>query len=169
MVSLLPEKEPMELKSLRTKYKLSQQETARLAGIPLRTYVRYEHDATYGDPLKREMICRLLLDHCEITETKGLLTIEAIRETVKNLFEEEYPGMIDFCYLYGSYAKGYAKENSDIDLCVSTSLSGLSFAGLSEKLRLALGKRIDLVRLNNLAGNVQLINEIMKEGVKIYG
>ena len=115
------------------------------------------------------MICRLLLDHCEITETKGLLTIEAIRETVKNLFEEEYPGMIDFCYLFGSYAKGYAKENSDIDLCVSTSLSGLSFAGLSEKLRLALGKRIDLVRLNNLADNVQLINEIMKEGVKIYG
>ena len=159
----------MELKSLRTKYQLSQQEAARLVGMPLRTYVRYERDATYGNPLKREMIARLLADSCEITETKGLLTVKAIQEIVTNLFDKEYSGLIDFCYLYGSYAKGYAKESSDIDLCVSTSLGGLSFAGLSEKLRLALGKRVDLVRLNNLTDNIALLSEIMKDGIKIYG
>ena len=159
----------MELKSLRTKYQLSQQEAARLVGMPLRTYVRYERDATYGNPLKREMIARLLADSCEITETKGLLTVKAIQETVTNLFDKEYSGLIDFCYLYGSYAKGYAKESSDIDLCVSTSLGGLSFAGLSEKLRLALGKRVDLIRLNNLTDNIVLLGEIMKDGIKIYG
>lgn len=159
----------MELKSLRTKYQLSQQEAARLVGMPLRTYVRYERDATYGNPLKKEMIARLLVDSCEITETKGLLTVKAIQETVTNLFDKEYSGLIDFCYLYGSYAKGYAKESSDIDLCVSTSLGGLSFAGLSEKLRLALGKRVDLVRLNNLTDNIALLGEIMKDGIKIYG
>ena len=112
---------------------------------------------------------KTLIDECEITETKGLLTLEQIKGALTKLFDEEYKGQIEFCYLFGSYAKGYAKENSDVDLCVATELTGLKFAGLSESIRAALHKKIDLIRFSNLKDNLELINEIMKDGIKIYG
>lgn len=74
-----------------------------------------------------------------------------------------------FCYLFGSYAKGYAKENSDINLCIATNLSGLKFVGLSGELRESLNKNIDLLRLLDIQNNIDLLNEIMKDGIKIYG
>ena len=71
--------------------------------------------------------------------------------------------------MFGSYSKGYAKDNSDIDLCISTSLTGVAFVGLIEELREALNKRIDLLRTNDLKDNIELVEEIMKSGIKIYG
>lgn len=159
----------MSLLETRTQFDLSQAKAALLLNVPLRTYVRYESDDSYGSELKREMMIKTLKDVCEITETKGLLSVEYIKNSLKELFEKEYPNRIEFCYLFGSYAKGYAKENSDVDLCVSTSLSGLDFVGLSESIRTILHKKIDLVRFSNLKNNIELINEIMKDGIKIYG
>lgn len=159
----------MKLKEIRTKYKLSQLEAANLVGVPVRTFRRYENDDAYGSKLKRQMFINIINDHCEITETKGLLTIEQIKDSLKEMFKNEYKGKIEFCYLFGSYAKGYAKEDSDVDLCVSTSLTGLDFVGLSEDIRNVLHKKIDLIRFSNLKDNLELINEIMKDGVKLYG
>ena len=115
------------------------------------------------------MMIQRLVDQCEITEDKGLLTIEQIRDALVPLFEHSYKGQIEFCYLFGSYAKGYAKENSDVDLCISTTLSGLKFAGLSENIRAVLHKRVDLIRFSNLNDNLELLGEIMKDGIKVYG
>ena len=159
----------MKLKEIRTKYKLSQLEAANLVGVPVRTFRRYENDDAYGSKLKRQMFINIIKDHCEITETKGLLTIEQIKDSLKEMFKNKYEGKIEFCYLFGSYAKGYAKEDSDVDLCVSTSLTGLDFVGLSEDIRNVLHKKIDLIRFSNLKDNLELINEIMKDGVKLYG
>lgn len=75
---------------------------------------------------------------------------------------------IDFCYLYGSCSKGYATETSDIDLCVSTSLKGLQYVGLSEAIRNLSHKRIDMVRITDLIDNLELVIEIMKDSIKIY-
>ena len=158
----------MELREKRIGYNISQQRAADIVGIPLRTYVRYEDDDNYGDSLKRKAIINAIDECCEINEDKGILSLDAIKTAVKDLFDSEYKGEIEFCYLFGSYAKGYAKDKSDVDLCVSTNLSGLDFAGLSEKLRNVLHKRINLIRLNNLKDNVELINEIMRDGIKIY-
>ena len=85
------------------------------------------------------------------------------------VINEKYKDMVEFCYLFGSYAKGYAKETSDVDLCVSTSLSGLKYVGLAESLRIVLNKKVDLIRLSDLSNNVGLVSEIMKDGIKIYG
>ena len=159
----------MELKEKRIGYNISQQRAADIVGIPLRTYVRYEEDDNYGDSLKRKAIINAIDECCEINEDKGILSIEQIKKSIQKLFDSEYKDKIEFCYLFGSYAKGYANDKSDVDLCVSTSLSGLDFTGLSEKLRNVLHKRIDLIRLNNLKDNVELINEIMKVGIKIFG
>ena len=71
--------------------------------------------------------------------------------------------------MFGSYAKGTAKETSDIDLYVSSSLTGLKFVGLIERLRQGLHKKIDLIRSSELVNNIDLMNEIMKDGIKIYG
>lgn len=159
----------MNLLEIRQKYGLSQLQAAMSLDIPVRTYIRYEKDDSYGSSLKRKTMILELIDKYEITENKGIITIDYIKQKLNTLFEGEYNGKIEFCYLFGSYAKGYAKEDSDVDLCVSTTLTGLDFAGLSESIRNILNKRVDLIRFNNLQNNLELINEIMKDGIKIYG
>ena len=159
----------MTLKELRNKYKISQIEAAAFLGIPERTYRRYETDENYGSDIKRRMFIEMLIEHYEITEEKGILTIEQIKDKVCELFDKEYNGRIDFCYLFGSYAKGLANEKSDVDLYISSSLSGLDFVGLIERLRQALNKRVDLIRSSELNNNIELVNEVMKDGIKIYG
>ena len=159
----------MCLREVRNKFGISQQKAASIAGIPLRTYVRYEADDNYGDELKRQMIIKLIIDDCEITEEKGILTIEQIKEIVTNLFEIRYKDLVEYCYLFGSYAKGLAHDKSDVDLFVSSSLTGLDFVGLIEDLRQALHKKVDVIRPSELINNFELTNEIMKDGIKIYG
>lgn len=158
----------MKLKETRERYGLTQVEAASAANMPLRTYRRYESDDSYGDFHKRQSILSLLNDRYEITEEKGLLTIEQIKSTVNELFDDSYPNQVSFCVLFGSYAKGTAKESSDIDLYIDCSLTGLNFVGLIETLRLRLHKRIDLIRPSELKNNVDLTNEIIRGGVKIY-
>ena len=159
----------MSLKETRESFGISQAVAASTVGMPLRTYVRYENDENYGNGLKRQSIVAALNDAYKITETKGLYTIEQIKTKIAMVINDKYKGTVEFCYLFGSYAKGYAKESSDVDLCVSTSLSGLKYVGLAESLRIALNKKVDLIRLSDLSNNVGLVNEIMKDGIKIYG
>lgn len=158
----------MSLKETRERYGITQSDAALAVQMPLRTYRRYESDETYGDFHKRQAILSLLNERYEINEVKGLLTIEQIKSIVNELFIESYPNQIDFCFLFGSYAKGVAKESSDIDLYISSSLTGLDFVGLIENLRQRLHKRIDVIRPSELVNNVDLMNEIIREGVKLY-
>ena len=158
----------MNLLKVRTQYGLSQLKAAAILNVPVRTYIRYEQDNSYGSDLKRKMMINTLEEKCEITESKGLLSIDQIKKALNDLFEKEYPNQIEFCYLFGSYAKGYAKESSDIDLCVATSLTGLRFVGTSESIRSVLHKKIDLVRFSELNNNLELTKEIMKDGIKVY-
>ena len=158
----------MTLKEIRESYNLSQLEAANIVGVPVRTFRRYESDESYGDLYKRQKFIDILIDQCEITEDKGLLNVEQIKKELSLLFDTQYKGVVHFCYLFGSYAKGYATEKSDVDLCVSTSLKGLDFVGLSEDIRNSLHKKIDLIRFDTLNNNLELIDEIMKDGIKIY-
>ena len=159
----------MTLLETRKKYNLSQLESANLLNVPLRTFVRYEKDNTYGDSFKRQMMIKILNDICGISENKGLLTVELIKDLTNDIFNNQYKGKVEFCYLFGSYAKGYAKENSDVDLCVATDLTGLNFLGLVEELRTILNKKVDVIRFSDLENNLDLAKEIMKDGIKIYG
>lgn len=158
----------MNLKETRKRYGITQSDAAKTAQMPIRSYRRYESDDTYGDFHKRESILSLLNKRYEITEEKGLLTIEQIKSVVNELFSQTYPNQIDFCFLFGSYAKGVAKESSDIDLYISSSLTGLNFIGLIESLRQRLHKKIDVIRPSELVNNVNLMNEIIRTGVKLY-
>ena len=157
----------MKLFELRKEYGLSQIKAADICGVPLRTYVRYESNDEYGNVLKRNAMIFAINNACEITEEKGVLSSNQIIKGVCNVINNKYQDSVDMCYLFGSYAKGYATEKSDIDLCVSTELKGLDFVGLAEDIHLALHKKIDLIRLNNASN--ELLHEIMKDGLKIYG
>lgn len=159
----------MTLLETRKQYNITQLEVATLLGIPVRTYIRYEQDDNYGSQLKRQTMINLINNQYEITEDKGLLSVEQIKKELETLFDNQYKGVIEFCYLFGSYAKGYATEKSDVDLCISSSLTGIRIAGLAESIRSVLHKRIDLIRFDTLKDNLDLINEIMKDGIKIYG
>ena len=56
-----------------------------------------------------------------------------------------------------------------MDLLVSADVSGLAFFGLVESLRSGLCKKVDLLEINQLDHNVELLNEILKDGIRIYG
>ncbi|MCF0112545.1 MAG: nucleotidyltransferase domain-containing protein [Bacilli bacterium] len=158
----------VNLKPYRLSLGIEAKEAAASVGIPLRTYHRYEQDDDYGSALKRSAMLAALKERYEITEDKGILTFESIQRIVTEVFDhqDEKP---EFCYLFGSYAKGKANDSSDVDLCISTALSGLAFLGLLEDLRGALHKKVDLIRVGELKDNIPLLKEIMKDGIRIYG
>ena len=156
----------MLLRDVRNDFNLTQKEAALSIGVPLRTYIRYEKSGDEKN-LKYVKMIELLKEKFEITENKGILSIETIRKVLTPIFEE-YGEEIDFCYLFGSYAKGYETEESDVDLCVSARITGLSFVGLIDKIHSGLKKKVDVLRLNDICGNYELLNEIMKDGIKIY-
>lgn len=157
----------MTLKEIRTSYGITQAEAASSVGVPRRTYIRYEKNNDQSN-LKYQRIVELLKEKYEISETKGIYSLDQLKEIINRVFKD-YKSDITFCYLFGSYAKGYAKEESDVDVCINTKLSGFKFVGLVEKLHQALKKNVDVIRFNDLNNNLELINEIMKDGIKIYG
>ena len=157
----------MALKEIRQSFGITQAEAAQSVGIPLRTYARYEANPNEGN-LKYQKIIELLVSKYEILEDKGIYPLDKLKDLILSVINE-YKEDISFCYLFGSYAKGYAKDDSDVDICISTTLTGLKFVGLVEKLRQSLKKKVDVIRFNDLKDNLVLINEIMKDGIKLYG
>ena len=101
-----------------------------------------------------------------VDEDHSILTIAKITEIVTDTLSHYH---VEYCYLFGSYAKGKAKENSDVDLLVATDITGMDFFGLAEDLRENLHKRVDLLNLDQLDNNRALLNDILKDGIKIYG
>ena len=98
-------------------------------------------------------------------EEHGVLTIEQIKRVSQEVFKKYN---VEFCYLFGSYAKGKANEKSDVDLLVSVPLDGLKFFELVEMLRMNLKKKVDLLDFNQLNNNPELTYEMLKDGIKIY-
>ncbi len=66
---------------------------------------------------------------------------------------------ISYCALFGSFARGEADENSDIDLLVRFSKPiGWKFYGIAEDLENALGRKVDLATEN-------MLNKYIRESV----
>lgn len=156
----------MTLKELRISKSVTQQEAAKLLGVSLRSYVSYENDETKRDSLKYRFFFQEIEKINYIDEDHGILELSQIKAITKKVFSE-YD--IIYCYLFGSYAKGTADEKSDVDLLISGTVSGLRFYELAEKLREKLHKRVDLLDVNQLMGNINLLNEVLSDGLKIYG
>ena len=155
-----------ELKTLRIEKKMTQQQVADLVGISLRSYKAYENEPEKADTIKYKYIIEMLKKTNVIDEEHGILETEDIIKKCTNVFEK-YD--VNYCYLFGSYAKGKATAVSDVDLLISANLKGLKFYGLVEEIRTTLHKKVDVLDVNQLKDNIELMNEILKDGVKIYG
>ena len=154
-----------EIKDLRTEKKLTQKQVAELVGISLRSYKSYENDEDKQGTIKYNYILDKLRQINPIDEEHGILDIDYITERCKIVLDE-YP--VHYCILFGSYAKGKADESSDVDLLISSEVNGLKFYGLVEKLRNTLHKKVDVLNIEQLKDNLEITNEILKDGIRIY-
>ena len=154
------------LKEMRISKQITQQEAARRLGISLRSYIMYENDAAKENTIKYRFLLLELQKINAVDEEHGILTTEQIRMWCKEILDAY---QVEYCYLFGSYAKGKATEQSDVDLLISTKETGLRFYEIAERLRESLHKKVDLLDVKQLVNNETLIDEMLKEGIKIYG
>jgi predicted nucleotidyltransferase len=103
-----------------------------------------------------------------------LYTLDEIRTRIAPI-AQKYE--ISAMYLFGSYARGEATEESDVDLLFprqGSNVRGLAFGALYDELQTSLGKGVDLVTEESLADPQErkrspwFIRNIMKERVAIY-
>lgn len=152
-----------KLRQTRKLYGLTQQKTADILGVSLRTYQRYE--AMKSDSKKIIILSNIIKQECVIDEEHGILKIDSIISTIEPILVNNNVGV---CYLFGSYAKGTAKGNSDIDLLVDIDPKGIDYFTFVEELRVALHKKVDLITIHQLTTSPDLLTEILKFGKKIY-
>ena len=63
---------------------------------------------------------------------------------------------IEFCALFGSFARGEADETSDIDLLVRFSKPiGWAFYGIADELEKVLGRKVDLATENMIGKRIR--------------
>ena len=76
---------------------------------------------------------------------------------------------VDKVFLFGSYARGEATEQSDIDLRVDLGdmLRGLDVAGFYADMEDALGRRVDIMTTRQLPK--KFLQSIRSEEVQVYG
>lgn len=156
----------MSLKDIRLQGNLTQEEAAQLLGVTRRTYVNYEAGKIDEASLKYKYVVETLQKASLLDESHGILTIDQIRKICSEIFKNY---SVDYCYLFGSYAKDKATETSDVDLLVAMPVDGMKFFELIELLREQLKKKIDLLDIAQLDNNSALVQEILKDGIKIYG
>lgn len=154
------------LKELRIEKKLTQQQVADMVGISLRSYKSYENDDNKTDTIKYRYIVEELKKINPIDEEHGILSLDDIKSKCEEIFDSYG---VEYCYLFGSYAKGKATPTSDVDLLISSDIRGIKFFGLIEELRERLHKRVDALDINQLRDNIDLVQEILRYGIKIYG
>lgn len=155
----------MNIKELRLEKGLTQTKCAEYLNIPLRTYQLYESNEKKISVIKYNYIISTLKNYNYIDEEHGILRLENIKKICKTVFDNYN---VKYCYLFGSYAKNLANENSDVDLLIDTEISGIQFYELVEVLREKLHKKIDLLNINQIKDNFELTKNILSEGIKIY-
>ena len=153
------------LKEIRIAKGLTQEEACALLGVSLRSYKSYENDENKVGTLKYNYMLERLEKHVTLDEEHGVLTVDAIKNACKEVLDSY---SVKYCILFGSYAKGIATEKSDVDLLISTDVTGLRFFGIAERLRDALKKKVDLLDLKQLTQNHDLLDEILTDGIKVY-
>ena len=92
--------------------------------------------------------------------------------TISQLKEKLIPIFIDNsirkAILFGSYGKGKATKESDIDLLADSGLKGLGFVGLIEDIRAAVDKEVDIFDITHVEKGSKIDLEIPKTGVLMY-
>lgn len=94
-----------------------------------------------------------------------IYTIEQLKNTLNPVFHRYG---VKKAIVFGSYSKGIARENSDIDLLVDSNLKGLNFVGLLEDVKETTQKNIDMLDVSHVEAGSLIDKEITNTGVLIY-
>ena len=95
-----------------------------------------------------------------------VFTITDIKALVKPIAEKYN---VDEIYLFGSYARDEADQNSDLDFLV---FGGQNFKltmifSLAEELRAILNKKVDVFEINEINRDSEFYKTIMKERLRV--
>ena len=95
-----------------------------------------------------------------------IFTITDIKALVKPIAEKYN---VDEIYLFGSYARNEANQNSDLDFLV---FGGQNFKltmifSLAEELRAILNKKVDVFEINEINRDSEFYKTIMKERLRV--
>ena len=95
-----------------------------------------------------------------------IFTLENITAMVKPLAEKYHVKEI---YLFGSYARGEADENSDLDFLVfgGDDFKLTNIFALGEDLREVLQKKVDIFEIHEVNQDSEFYRTIMKEKVLV--
>ena len=155
-----------ELRQKRKELGLTQIQAANVCGVSRRTYQTYEEtqnlNKTYDELIDR------LNDMGILDGSNYILSVKSIKQVCNQLFKEKYPE-IKCAYLFGSYARNEASGKSDIDILVVCSPIGMKFYKIASELEEQLHKQVDLHTHRELFNNERFLEEVLKDGVKIYG
>jgi predicted nucleotidyltransferase len=96
-----------------------------------------------------------------------IYTLEEIKQMLHPIF---LANAVYQAIIFGSYAKGLATSNSDIDIVVDSKgeLLNIKFYGLLEEITQKLGKKVDLIEVSEIENNSPIYETIKNEGVVVY-
>ena len=97
---------------------------------------------------------------------KDILTIEQIKSVVKPLAEKY---QVEAIYLFGSYARGEAHEDSDLDFLVfgGDEFHLTDIFAVAEELRELFNKRVDMFEICEINTGTPFYDTVMREKVRI--
>ena len=155
-----------ELREKRKQLGLTQIEAARACGVSRRTYQTYEEkqimNATFEELRKR------LEDEGIFDDSNFICSVKYIKRVCGEVFSTMYPE-VKAAYLFGSYARGEATGKSDIDILVVIPPIGMKYYGIAVDLEERLNKKIDLHTHRQLLESEPFLEQVLKDGIKIYG
>ena len=158
------------IKTVRENIGLTQEQVSMLTGVPVKTLRNWEQEIRTPSEWTLDLIIDRLLrikieEQLKIDDESGILSYLTIKEKVSEV-AKNYD--IDKIYLFGSYVKGQATEQSDIDIYMESNLFGLEYFGFAEELREKLHKRIGLLSNKTVKQMSMISQEIESTGMLIY-
>ena len=149
---------------MRIKKELTQEKASKLVGIPIRTYKDYENNPNRIGTIKYNYILDKLSEYGNVDKEHGVLDIYTIKRLIKRFFADYN---IEYCYLFGSYAKEIPSSSSNINLFIYDKDNKIDKEKIESELESILKKDVeinlyDLKRHSNI-----LMRDILSYGIKI--
>ena len=93
--------------------------------------------------------------------------VDEIRSALSSIFAAY---LVYSATLFGSYARGDATEQSDVDIVIDSrgQLLNINFYGVLDEITKRLGKQVDLFELSEIHKPSPVLTNIQQEGVPLY-
>ncbi|MGD9964565.1 MAG: nucleotidyltransferase domain-containing protein [Candidatus Izemoplasmatales bacterium] len=158
------------IKIIRDNLELTQEQVSLLTGVPVKTLRNWEQEVRKPSEWTIDLVMDRLLrvkleEYAKIDEFTGVLSYLTIKENISKI-AKNYD--IEKVYLFGSYVKGQATQNSDVDLYMESDLYGLEYFEFVEQLREKLKKKVEVLSNKTIQEYSKIDEEINKTGVLIY-